>query len=805
MSTLTFATSRRPAAGAADVLLGAGLLFAGAIGLLAVGSPSVAVAAVVGVAFVVIAFRDLALGVVAFTTLTFFARLPGVAGASVSMIKAAGGVLLLAWLVRILNRRRTSTFLLSEHPALAGAIVFLGVWAVSSAVWAASAPTALSSGFRLLQGLVLVFVVYSALQEDRHILWFLSAFIVGALLTTLVGLAHGTTDQVSAYADSSRLAGSIGDANELAALLCPALFFAAFMLGVARGVLTRLALAGASCVFVIALLLTGSRGGIVATGLALVATIVFAGPARSRAVVVFLGVAAFACAYFALLSTPAQLHRLTSFSAGGGTGRTDLWSIALAVAQNHPVAGVGAGNFQVVEPGYALSDISLQRFDLVVDTPKVTHNTYLQMLAELGVVGAIAFMAMIAAALTLAIRATRIFAREGRMRMELAARGTVIGTVGMLGAFVFISAQYEKQLWLLLGVSAALTNAARTSRLAFGRDGDGEGADYDPAVSQHLVEQLELRLTERMDALLDESRKLEIRRSSLALREQAIAAKARELARAKPEDPIAGASEEVEHLRTRLSEREAELGGLQATIEALETRERELTAAVAALAEERNALAESARDLRSSAELVAEREATLAARLQEVADRERQVAAAAREEPPEVAAARQAIDEELRSLEARKSALAKLESDRVAREREVVERERELAARAQSLEAREAALSKLETARADRERRIEERERALAAREEALTARPVEEVAPAHAAPERVEAHEEWAAWSLAEIERAVAQRGGEFPDRIEEWQFYLQSLREHADPSGRLPVSVDWLLRDVFGPLLRA
>jgi hypothetical protein len=47
--------------------------------------------------------------------------------------------------------------------------------------------------------------------------------------------------------------------------------------------------------------------------------------------------------------------------------------------------------------------------------------------------------------------------------MEALARGFLVGILGMLAAFVFISAQYEKQLWLLLAVAAALLTVARRS------------------------------------------------------------------------------------------------------------------------------------------------------------------------------------------------------------------------------------------------------------------------------------------------------------------------------------------------------
>ena len=57
----------------------------------------------------------------------------------------------------------------------------------------------------------------------------------------------------------------------------------------------------------------------------------------------------------------------------------------------------------------------------------------------------------------------RAFARAGLQDAELLARGFLVGTIGMLAAFVFLSAQYEKQLWLLLGVVAALSSCAARS------------------------------------------------------------------------------------------------------------------------------------------------------------------------------------------------------------------------------------------------------------------------------------------------------------------------------------------------------
>ena len=73
--------------------------------------------------------------------------------------------------------------------------------------------------------------------------------------------------------------------------------------------------------------------------------------------------------------------------------------------------------------------------------------------------------------------------------------------------------------------------------------------------------------------------------------------------------------------------------------------------------------------------------------------------------------------------------------------------------------------------------------------------------------PEREPQSERQAApeggWRLGRLERLVAERGGEFPDRHDEWTTYLFFLREHAGPDGRLPSRFDWLVEETFHDLL--
>ena len=184
------------------------------------------------------------------------------------------------------------------------------------------------------------------------------------------------------------------------------------------------------------------------------------GRLRGHVVAGVLGLAAVGAVYFAF-AAPAQVSaRVLSFTSGGGSGRTDIWAVATQVARDHPLLGVGIGNFPLVEPSYASRTANLPQVDYIVTEPQVVHNSYLELLAELGVVGLAFFAALVAAALSLCWRAIRAFSRAGDADPELIARGLLVGLAGMLVASFFLSAEYEKQLWLLVGLCPALARMA---------------------------------------------------------------------------------------------------------------------------------------------------------------------------------------------------------------------------------------------------------------------------------------------------------------------------------------------------------
>ena len=451
---------------APEFLFGLGALgVALAAGAAATVSPVLTVAAAVGVGFAAVCFRNLAAGLAFFTLLTFFERLPGSAASGLTLVKLAGIVLTLAWLLHLRNHR-TAPLFLRDRPLLAYAAIFLLGWAAASILWAPFPAATRTDFMRLLQGMVLFLITFTAIRRPKHVLWVIWAYIAGALLSAVVGLVSTQPEQFSAYGDFSRLSGGIGDPNELAAILVPALVLSAFLLPIMRAPLVRWLLLSLVITFAASLFLTQSRGGLVALSVVLVVTPFLAGPVRVRALAVVFTVVAIGVGYYSYFASPTALKHVTSFSVGSGSGREDLWAVATAVWKAHPADGIGLGNFPLVEPAYATRNINLPRADLVVGQRKVVHNTYLHILTELGVIGLIPFLVLITGCLGLAWLGVRAFARRRERRLEILARGIVIATIGMLAGFFFFSAQYEKQLWLLLGACAGLSTIARAGEAA---------------------------------------------------------------------------------------------------------------------------------------------------------------------------------------------------------------------------------------------------------------------------------------------------------------------------------------------------
>lgn len=454
MSGFAARTSDRTVAAAHLGLAGVAL----ALGLLAGLDPTLGVAAALGLAFTLLVLADLSVGLCIFAVMTFLDLVP-VGGASVTFAKAIGLLLAISWLATLLTSRGDQRDLVSAHPVFVYCLLaFLG-WAALSVVWAEDMGAALTAVYRFALNLALFLIVYTAVRESRHAVWVVAAFLVGALISATVGMVGGASPGDAA--DVSRLSGTGADPNELAASLVAALALAAaFVAGLRRSPGVRLLGVVAVVICTVGVLLSFSRTGLVALAVALVVAVAFGGRWRPAAVGLLLAVCVGVGTFIGFFADPVARARVTELD--GGTGRSDIWTVGIRMIEDKPLHGVGAGNFPVSSVHYLLEPGALPDAQFIVDDPKVSHNVYIGIWAELGAVGLMLFLGIAGFALWCAVRAALSFKWAGDTQMELLARALVVALVAMFAAGAFLSQEFSKQLWLLSALGPSLLAIART-------------------------------------------------------------------------------------------------------------------------------------------------------------------------------------------------------------------------------------------------------------------------------------------------------------------------------------------------------
>jgi O-antigen ligase len=423
---------------------------AAALGAVAVYSPKAAVFALLAGAFVWVAMSRLPLALAAFLLLTFPEDLPGSFGAGATLAKPVGALTVIAWAGIVLTRGGALPLLPRERPLLFWTIVAFVLFGTVSVLWAPAAGPTWSSLGRLLLVVTLAVVTYTAASARSGFRTIVYGYLLASVVTSLYSISSGT------YLGKGRLAG-LFDPNFFAAELIPPILIAFFLLVTTSSRRVRLFAAIVAVMDLVAFALTQSRGGIIGLAVALLVAVVLAGRARPRVLALVLVVVAVGLGYY-LTYRPAHVFE-SGASAGGlataSSGRTDEWRVALRVVAGHPIGGVGLGNYRVVEPSYATQTLNLNFARYIVTFRQLVHNMYLQTAAELGFVGLALFLAILVLPLRQSGRALKRLEQAGD-DLEFHARGLVAGAIGMLVAYVFLSAELEKPLWFVLGLLAAV-------------------------------------------------------------------------------------------------------------------------------------------------------------------------------------------------------------------------------------------------------------------------------------------------------------------------------------------------------------
>jgi O-antigen ligase len=340
------------------------------------------------------------------------------------------------------NLKSLAVYLLIALLARSALLVRRGVWALI-----------LCGG--LLGAVVLVQVVRGDFQMDY------------------LGLARIKYAHIYGSVFEPRIAGPLGDPNFFAQALLILVPLALLPAAEERRPLLRVAALGAGALATAATVLTYSRGGAVALACVLVLCLL-ATRRRLRlrhaalCVALLLALAAIVPAGFAR-----RLETIAEFLPGQEEAlrpdssfeqRRLLTRVAWEMFLDHPLLGVGAGNYTLHFDDYAQEVGSVSREYEGLGELHYPHNLYLEIAAETGLVGLSTFAVVVLACFS-ALRKARVAAQvAGDSGSVALTRGFDIALVGFLVSSLFLHGHHPRYLWMLFGFAAALEHAFARGR-----------------------------------------------------------------------------------------------------------------------------------------------------------------------------------------------------------------------------------------------------------------------------------------------------------------------------------------------------
>ncbi|MFO1055797.1 MAG: O-antigen ligase family protein [Dongiaceae bacterium] len=297
----------------------------------------------------------------------------------------------------------------------------------------------------------------------------LSAFqgLTGGFERDFGGLAVAQLHQIVGGLDSWRAAGPLGDPNFFAQALVPIVALAADRaLNEPRAALRPIAAAAlAACL--LAILYTYSRGALLALAAMLVAQLALGWrgllrrPLALAALILALGLGA-ALAPAGYRERAAELSGAVAEQGPGDSsdpairGRFGEMRVAWHMFLEHPLLGIGPGNYES-----AFQQENLRLRQTLRNETREAHSLYLQIAAELGLPGLLAFAAL-ALVLARTIRdARRAFRAGGQPDLATLAAALGVGWLGYAVTALFLHEGLPRHFWLLVGITMALPEVAR--------------------------------------------------------------------------------------------------------------------------------------------------------------------------------------------------------------------------------------------------------------------------------------------------------------------------------------------------------
>lgn len=316
------------------------------------------------------------------------------------------------------------------------------------------------------------------LKRIRVLLW---AVILSELVVTVVSLAAprsetwraclncGIGDRMSGINQGILYWNVFGIAIGITIPYMAALFIS--KRSMVRSLLLLLTIGAASWMLV----LTASRSGTLDVALAVILTLLLLSRGTSRGNVIGIGIVIALLATI-LMAPSVFWSRMSTLSGDQSTNaaevsavtseneRSDLLSRSIQETLEHPLFGLGLGNFGVYGGTYLAGP----------EAWLASHNTFTEISSETGIPGLLLFIALLAIVLVNMRDTSRAMADNPASEVNLLARATIASTITLIFGCLFANISYEYYLYVCpVAIAVGIYQVAARQRLLKSKTPDG--------------------------------------------------------------------------------------------------------------------------------------------------------------------------------------------------------------------------------------------------------------------------------------------------------------------------------------------
>jgi putative inorganic carbon (HCO3(-)) transporter len=399
--------------------------------------------------------------------LSIFIEIVSVGGTTISRLVAP-----IALLVVLIELMRGAARL-QGGPQLAW-VAGYSLMALASGLWSVNTGATAYLLASLLIALTYMLCFAVLLDSERQLRRVLFVLAAGSLVIGAWSLASfkGWVVGSSSGLQSGRAQGGVGDPNFFANIQLVVLPIVLVLAAETKVRWQRYFLGFTALVGVASILSTLSRGGLIALLLVLVlipfipARAIFPSPRHKALVIAFLAVGllvlfsrpGFRAEVVTRATTIFKQNQTDSSGSSAGSGREEIWKAATHSIRDHPLLGVGFGAFPSVsnELLYTTPGVDLEKFPPRPNGIE-THSAFIGTTAELGPFGLVLFLGVIISTM-LALRRTAVRARNaGAHFLSRVSNALVLSLIGWTLSSMFIETETSRPLWIVVGLSLALS------------------------------------------------------------------------------------------------------------------------------------------------------------------------------------------------------------------------------------------------------------------------------------------------------------------------------------------------------------